>query len=275
MRELIQILKENKVILIVIIALFLVFLGWSVIQYRSNNNHSESQTIAKSEISSDEIDSIEKVEEIKLSSDQKKTINDYPTDVRNFIKLLESSIWVSEMDDASVRFENNASIYTKNSKSEVRPFIVQALTPSKIIGDGATYSGYIAAVNDGSKFAIVKIERWQIDGQTADKWKLSSTLFGEQIIFNQSQIDYEMEIKNLNDVIGEMYGNKEELEKFVKSYCTNAYPTAKVATWQEKAEIDFRDQIIKTTFVLDDKSSSIITVIYRMDTKKMEIGGVF
>ena len=275
MRELIQILKENKVIIIVIVALFLVFLGWSVMKYLTNNNHIISQTLDKSKISSDEIDSIEKVEEIKLNSDQKKTINDYSTDIKDFIKLLETSIWVSDIDDTSVRFENNASICTKNGKSEVRPFIVQALIPSKIIGDGAIYTGYIVAVNDGSKFAIVKIERWQTDGQTADKWKLSSTLFGEQMTFSQAQIAYEIEIKNLNDTIGEMYGGKEELEQFVKDYCTNAYPTAKVATWQEKAEIDWKKQIIKTTFVLDDKSSSIITVIFRMDPKMIEIGGVF
>ena len=274
-RELIQILKENKVILIVIIVLFFVFLGWSVMKYLDNNNYTESQTKVKSESSGDEIDSIEKVEEIKLSNDQKKTINDYSADIKDFIKLLETSIWTSETDDASIRFENNASIYTKNGKSEVRAFIVQTMTPSKIIGDGAIYSGYIAAVNDGSKCAIVKIERWQTDGQTADKWKLSSTLFGEQMTFNQAQIAYEIEIKNLNDVIWGMYGSKEKLEQFVKDYCTNAYPTAKVATWQEKAEIDWKKQIIKTTFVLDDKSSSIITVIFRMDTKMIEIGGVF
>jgi len=208
--ELIQIFKENKRVPMTFIIVILIFVGWSIIQYKVNNKYLKSPSSIENTFYEDKDEKIKDILAVTFTSKQKKIIDSYSSEIIDLLALLNEKTWISENGNISIRFQDNTSIYSFNGKNEIRPFVVCAMIPNKIVGDGAVYNEYIVAVDDGQKYGIVKIERWEIEGCTPDKWKLTSRLFGEQTIFGQ----------------------------------------------------------------LDDKSSSIIMLIYRIDKKTIEIGGL-
>jgi|GEM_PF-3259868 len=274
MKEMIQIFKEHKIVLVAIIMLILMFVGWSVWQYGNRQaelQQQEQQAITEGEtIDADTGDEVSNPQ-AELTDRQKDIISNYSIEQENFVALLSANIWMDATEASSLSFTENTYTEIKGTEKAIVPFAIVSVIEDNIVGEGSTYESHIASVETDSSNFILKLQRWVASDGTAGEWKLTSSGFTMADEYIRGSAAEGFVLEGMNDEAATLMGGTEDLTSSIADFVTATYPSASVATWNGKIEIDWSEQTTTARFNLDTKSSTQIIVVYRMDTNKISV----
>lgn len=273
MRELLTIIKEHKIILVALISVMIVFVLWSVLQIASHHSGSakDKEISNKNEsISSTTSQAIEAAKS-KLSDRQKRIISNYTDQEKEIVAFLKNNVWITENQTGSIEFSDY--IYTEmvGSDTESHPYAITAIANDQIIGDGASYVGNSFALETDNKTFIIKRWQWIVNDKSASEWKLTSDGFSKGAEYIRTTASTNFEVLGLNEDVCSLYGNREKLITSIHGFVSQAYPTATIVTWREDVSIDYKNKLVTTSFTLNTKTSSVITVKHNNSTGEITI----
>lgn len=269
MRELLSIIKEHRIIAICIICVLVVFIAWSAFQFIINHSDSDIKTSDKAQktITADDpvSASVQKADN-KITESQKKTIKGYTDREKELLAMLKNNTWITENQTASLKFTDTVFTEMVGADIESHPYSIIAVTDYQIIGDSVTYESEIFAVRTDEKAFIIKKWHFITPNGNASEWKITSDGFSKGTEYIRTAVSSDFEVRGLNEDVCDLYGGYDNLTKSIMDFVSLAYPTAGIATWREDAHIDYKNNLVTTTFTLNTKTSSVITVKYYKST---------
>lgn len=276
MQDMIQIFKEHKIVLVALALLIVMFIGWSIWQY-SNNQATQAEQSAidgnESLLEGDEKNDTNDAgeSETELTERQREIIAGYDNDKLEFVARLSANIWTDSAEQTTLTFTKNTYTEVKGETRETNTYVVTSLVEDKITGEGSTYEGYVASLETDSGTYILKMQRWVTAEGKKGAWKLSSDGFALAKEYSLSKAANNFTLEKFDKEASLLLGGKDALEETIGTYVAATYPSATTGTWNGKVEIDWQNQVSKTWFNLDTKSSTQLVVIYRMDTGEIEV----
>ncbi len=272
MRELITIIKEHKIILVIFCILIVLLLAWSVFQYvtgdRVSNVEVNDTNINESTTT---VSETVKNAHANLSDSQRRHINEYTEKEKEIIAFLKNNTWITENQTASLIFTDTTFTETAGSDMQSHPFAITAHAEDIIVGDGTSYEGEMFTVETDTETFIIKRWRWVTGEDSASEWKLKSDGFKKNAEYIRSSVSTNFEIIGPNEEVYALFGGEEKLNTAMREFITQSYPTATKATWREDVEIDYRNKRVATSFVINNKTSSVITAIYNKESGETTI----
>jgi hypothetical protein len=273
MFELLQLIGEHKKIFVIALILLILFIAGSVLSFVSNLPKVETAPVATEEKSGQTgRESIETTETVALTTNQKDAIAKYSDSTKEVIEFLKAYTWVAQDEQSTLHFSDSSYTTTSPANTETRPYAVAAISDASRSGDEVTWEGSILALDTGNQISIIRIERW-IAGTEKGEWVLGGLPGKVQIGYKATSLAHEVEVAGLDDELSALFGSQAALQNEIADYIKQYYPTATKAEWQHVVEIDAKEQVVKTMFLLNSKSSPRITATYLRDSKTIEIEG--
>jgi len=277
-----EILKEYMRYVIAAIILILLLVGGSIWMWIDNNG-----TPIESEYSQEQSEEATASPTDGLNDTQINLVEDYSSEIENFLEILESGAWVSENANTTITFNNNR--FFTDPDSEGTPFAIQTInttqpiitfdlsTPTtQVVTSDVTEITTVAILVDNTSHLIelrhLTIYNPDVPTSTQFTYELSGTIFGQGTFRHHIQsesIDIEGDLSALAQIISEEELEKIELE--LALYITSRFPTVTTALFTESVDVDFSANTITSIFILDDRRNTNLNVIYDTSTEEIVI----
>ncbi|MDY2776964.1 MAG: hypothetical protein SOU51_01110 [Collinsella sp.] len=216
-----------------------------------------------------------------LTATQLEAVEAYGTKETEFVRALERWCWVGADATTKVTFADNA--YTISSGNQILSsgrMAVTALDGPSIdleagqASDDATPTVASLLLDDGST-AIITITK-SFDGGTGTLTLESKSLGGQALLVSSMRPVSEVSVSGLDggqlDAIDE--GASAVLAEHVGAYVRDTYPTATSASWDAGVTIDYEAKTMALSFMLDDARSTVLPVVYHMESDTCTFEGV-
>lgn len=263
--------KKQALLITIALVVFIIFSVFSFIHVHQNDDLAgEEET---SEMSEDEIAAADA--EAKLTDEQISLRNTYDDDTENLIGLLCSSDWM--VDDQLPSLTFTANYYTEtisDTNQSVVAYVVSDLYMESS-SDGNTFTEVYNAVletSDGNS-SLIKLTCTKNTKDASTAFTLAGSGFAKSWEeYDAVTTHRELTIEGLNADIQNYLGEDvDNLKSELASYCASYAPTAGTASWNKNLYIDYEEGLLTTYFTLDDRSMSVLTVVFNMSDRSFGI----
>jgi len=309
MKELIQVLKENKWILVVMALLATVFIAWSIWQVAALNIQDDGQNgTAYEEEYEGQDSSQEATIAISDLSPRLQELHDrYTEEIMDLQVFLQSNWWIDKDSDTVLSFNDFSYSLQLGGSSSLIPFAISARSAtSPTDGMGAGAESFIAVIETEDTTGVMLLSYLpSIDEYGGSEWTLFSPVFGENTIFERMSPNLDFEIVGFESGLDLFSAETTELvfvpaEELTSeettmlpegegamvvqqidpmTYIYSAFeervslyhPTATLAEWSGFVEINFVDGTRSTSFFLNDRRSTIVELVYHIEESRLEV----
>ena len=281
MREIIEIIKGNKWLILPIIALPLFFIGWSVFML-SDRSQEQGQEGSGSYYEYNEGQYSQN--DSSLEATVTITPDDLPdrlADVREgytseqyeLIDFLRANLWLDEHTGTLLRFEElSFTLRTGEIETEPTPYVFSVLSSLTPHGQGIGSEMYVAVIEtEGATNVMVINFALSQDPTIPDQWSLFSPLFSDTATFVRTSPDVEVEVENFPEEVAGYFISREVVVEKIEELVSLFHPTATEARWNGTVELDFIAQMRRTTFTLNDHRNTTVEVIFCAEEERVEV----
>lgn len=249
MKELILTLMDHKGLVRALIglAIFFVIASAGVFAVRTFGTTSPHEETKKEKKSDD----------IKLSKEDKETIDDYTNDTKQLVALLQSNSWIATNGEKSIDFGDNTItvIDPGSSKSNSKPksFVIQSMTQET--EDGTGNEIYNCSIEINGKSHLLMVTKPKSSSDITVAINLSDTGLNQ---FVRVQSASDLKVTGFDTNMEEALGGDavDTIKDFVSDKCSTLYPLAATAECTNKCTVDYNKNTELIEFKLSKKDGS-------------------
>ena len=210
----------------------------------------------------------------ELTDEQKALIDGYSDEEKQICALLAASTWTASKETATVVFTEDAFCEYKNgeqAKGEPRRYAISAVDSSSSVESGVngervqTDDVTLSLLLDDGQQTIAHLITQTSTSSELPGITVSSNIFEDSSSYLRVKASKGLSVEGLNSQAVELMGGKQdELKSKLTEWCAIAYPTASIASWDGKVEVNYNTNLLQTSFMLNNQANSRVTVVYDM-----------
>lgn len=258
MQNLKQLITQHRGACFLVLFLFVLFVGFSVMSAVSVAEKRNAEAEAEQSDVSDASEAA--VEEASpLSDAQQKIIDGYDDETKALIDTLSASVWSANDGRYTLRFFDTYYVETENGTETAHPYAISACEFGNN-GSDTEIDQIVFETDTGTHIATYTLVL-----KAKDETSRLSTI-GSTTMFSLADTPYErmdavkqISITGLNSEITDLLGNSDTLVSELSNWCANHYPVATEAVWSQNVTIDYAENIVVTSFSLSGKESGSLT----------------
>lgn len=282
----VEIIKEKKAIAIAVIAILLIAILLPLARCSSLSQVENKETASENDptlsvVIPDDEEAVEVEQAIAISERQSEIISAYGSDEVELLGLLKANVWTANKDTNTIRFEENAYTESANNNSTTTSFAICGIesnteTLSGVNGESETTEDTTVTLmyEDGS-YGLMHVKLIQSSSSPNPELTVNSSDFSKSKSYIRTKAANGLNVEGLNEEVKALIKNKTtELDEFLTEYCSIYYPTASVATWDQKVEANYNSNIVEMSFTLNNLGTSRIAVTYDLTYGEFGVGGM-
>lgn len=278
-----EIIKEKKAVAITVIAILLIAILLPLVRCSSLSQveSASEDDPALSVVMPDEKKPSEEDQSIKLSDRQSEIISAYGNDEYELLGLLKANVWTANKDTNTIRFEDNSYTESANNSSTSTSFAICGIESntemlSGVNGESETTEDTTVTLmyQDGT-YGLLHVMLIQSSSSPNPELTVNSSDFSKSKSYIRTKAANGLNVEGLNDEVKALIKDKTaDLDEFLTEYCSIYYPTASVATWDQKVEANYSSNMVEMSFTLNNLGTSRIAVTYDLTYSEFGVGGM-
>ena len=211
---------------------------------------------------------------LTLTDAQKEAIENYDESTKSFISTLTASLWQTSEGRYSLRFADDSYVETVNGTPERHTYAITRMETARD-GYGGTLNTLVFLTDTGThivtytngKGSAANTNTQAAEGTTISPLN-SATMFAQKnTAYERADAVEAITIKGLNSEVTTLFGGDEKaLAGALSNWCAVHYPSVTCATWKKVVSVDYENNVLTTSFSLNDTNPVTITCVYETDT---------
>lgn len=257
-QDFVDFVKKNRHAAIIILALVVCFIVFSVYMYEINSSVRGNVDTSEQESASAQ----EEISEQNVLTDHQRTLIDgYGSKEKELIEYLSANVWVYEKGSCILHFSDTEFTVATTTDEKSTAFAIDALESESTDTDDGRITEFTCTIElaDGSSH-ILKVQRSDSDPSYAT---VISQAFGSATSFVRSHPSETFTIEELPDIAVAMIDNKqEELKKALNDYRSFYVPSASEASCSTPMSIDWQAHTVILYFTFNNDNETTVVAIY-------------
>lgn len=276
MNRIIKFYKEHKKTCLMVFAVLLIFVVFSVtsaLRVSDMRNHVQIEENANQNIENTNTEQGDG--SVELSEQQSSLIENYTQTERDLVNILKASMWSAEGSKYTLRFYDNYYIDVSNGSSTQHTYAISHIEKASSTSANTTSTNFVLLTDTGTH--VVKYNT--ATGTSANNSIYNIAALSSIDAFSKNNTTYEraesvqsVVVSGLNDeVLTLLKTDGSKLKQTISDYCSLYYPVVTEVTWDKTISFDYDKQIAVLYFNMGDKNTKRLLLTYNMQTDTYSI----
>lgn len=210
--------------------------------------------------------------EAALTEAEARSVAAYSEKARDLSELLEANLWVEQATGSQIRFGRGYFVETgKDGQRHVGKLV---------LGDPFTASsdakGEVVECAAICESGPVVVEVARVTAEDGELRYVKSSAFGTRSRYELTGAAGAFEVSRPDDYVVDYIGGDKALQEMAESlrdWAAVEHPSARRATWDGTAKLDYMAGTVEVAFTLDDRATSKARIVCRQGGEGFEIKG--
>lgn len=210
----------------------------------------------------------------ELTAEQQSLIQAYSDKEKDLTALLAANTWTASKETSTIDFTEDSYREIKDGKianGGVRRFAICALDTDTSVESGVngeraqTDATIMSVLLDDGTYVVMHLLAMTSTSSELPEMTINSSSFVDAKSYMRMRAAQGLSVEGLNEqALALMGGKQPQLTELLTEWCAINYPTASVATWDGRLDVNYNTNILSTSFTLNNQASSRVSIIYDM-----------